>query len=84
MASLKIPVDSNDSNYFFTTDIEGVVYRFRMMYNQRSLKWYLSVESLEGDEILSGVPVLSDTELLTAVKERLPELPLYAINVNIK
>lgn len=84
MSSIKLPADSSNPNYNFKSDVNGVTYKFSLVFNNRSNKWYITVGTEEGDDILAGIPVLADTPLLTAVVAGLPEQILFALNVNIK
>lgn len=68
MAVLVIPTVSNkqDPEPFFTqvTELDGVAYQLVFRYNQREDRWYFSVNTGAGVEIVKGVKLVCNYPLL--------------------
>lgn len=70
---VEIPITSAVANYDFKTTLEGLVYSFRMQWNQRFNRWVMSLSDGNDQPLIQGVPVLSGPIVLEQyVTEGLP------------
>jgi hypothetical protein len=69
-----------DPFYSFGIALEGVPYVFDFRYNQREDSWYLGVALPDGTELITGVKVVCNRDLLRrAADVRLPPGRLMAL-----
>lgn len=78
---LQLPVDSEDKNYSFNSNIFGIDYKFHVYFNDRSRKWNVDMRLIDGTDVLLGITVLADSVLTDLEAENLPNAFLYASNV---
>lgn len=64
MAILEIPVTVELDRYSQTVAIEDVEYRFLFAYNTRMELWTLSVTTVDGDDLATGIPLVANSSLL--------------------
>ena len=78
MALLQLPTTA-DPFYAFSADLDGTEYAFRMAYNSREDRWYLSVYTSTGEPIALSVKLVANWPLLNrkAWDERAPKGVLY-------
>lgn len=78
MALLQLPTTA-DPFYTFSADLDGTEYAFRMAYNSREDRWYLSVYTSTGEPIALSVKLVTNWPLLNrkAWDERAPKGVLY-------
>ena len=60
MPSQVLPFDSTDPHYTVTVPLEGARYVFCLDWNAREEAWYLSINDLENEPILSGLRIVAD------------------------
>lgn len=72
MTVLLIPT-SDDPNYSQVTDLDGVDYLFRFVYNSRQNCWYFDLSLVDETKLLSGIKVTTNNLLLSRFKD--PRLP---------
>jgi len=70
-----------DPFYEYSTILEGVAYTFRFRCNTRELCWYLRVGLPDGTDLLTGIKVIPQIDLLWRknVDTRLPPGKLVAL-----
>lgn len=64
MAILTIPTTSDTPFFSQVSQLEGVDYVFVFVYNQRENCYYLSLETVAGDEIVKGLKLVCNVPLL--------------------
>jgi hypothetical protein len=75
-----IPTPSGYPDLTVSVTLTGSVYRIRWQWNQRASMWTFSIDSPSGVRLLSGVPVLINSDLLAWAPPS-DERPPYAILV---
>jgi hypothetical protein len=61
----QIPLRSDIFQYFFQITLSNVVYKFTVRYNGRMDRWILNIDDISGNQILSGIPLLININLLS-------------------
>lgn len=64
MADLEIPLSSESSHFDLTVDLESVTYRMAFNFNIRAAAWYVTISSETGVTAISGIPLLTNVDLL--------------------
>ncbi len=64
MAVFTLPLDPALAHYEFETPLDGVAYRFRLKWNARDESFNLNVLDQEGNQLRSGIKVVTDWSLL--------------------
>lgn len=64
MAIVEIPVTNELVRYSQQVTIDGSDYRFLIAYNTRMARWALSVFTISGDELATGIPLVTGQPLL--------------------
>lgn len=73
MAWIQIPVRSDAPSYSFVIELDGRNYTLRFRFNDRTERWTMDVATGEGEDIVCGVPLLTDTNILQRfVDPRMP------------
>lgn len=80
----QLPVNNEHKNVKFTSTINGTTYKFYVFYSSRADKWYINISGIDDTIYFAGVPVLANSELLTAVQSDIIDSSLFALYVNIK
>jgi hypothetical protein len=70
MATLLLATVNDGSTKFrFETELEGTLYRFLFIWNERDEAWFMTVSDTDDDPIASGVRVVADFPLLRRVAD---------------
>lgn len=66
MSSYTIPLDnaSELGAFVFTVDLDGVDFRLAFQFNSREGFWYFDLLDIEGNDLRSGIKVVSNFPLL--------------------
>lgn len=64
MAILQIPVRSDLPAYEFIIELDQANYMFRFQWNSRSELWTMDIATTEGVEVVAGIPMLVNTDLI--------------------
>ena len=82
MAIVEIPMRTDVYWYAEAITLGDEVFRFSFTVNTRDNdRWYMDIYTSEGDQILTGIPLVVDYPLLFAhADSRLPDGELYFIN----
>jgi hypothetical protein len=83
MSLLRLPTTA-DPFYTFSADLDGTEFFFRMSYNSREDRWYLSVYTAEGSPIALSIKLVTNWPLLNrkAWDPRAPKGVLYVAGVS--
>ena len=77
----EVPVASLNAKSSQTVALDDTVYRFVFTFNTRCLSWHLDVQEQDGTEIVQGIKLLPNIDLLGRHKDiRLPKGRLFAID----
>jgi hypothetical protein len=84
MATIQLPTDPTAPDNFFSCDLDGVEYVFRTKWNFNDSAHYLSLFTIGGIEIASGIKiVLGKPDLLAPVHSLLrPPGAIYAVDMS--
>lgn len=83
MAITNIPLRNDTSSFDFDITLENVPYNFLLVYNQREDRWYMSIRTVSGDQILNGIPVMVVWPMVARFKdERLPPGILFSASLD--
>lgn len=73
MAIISIPVKFASPDFTFQITLDAVVYQFRFCLNERGGRYSMTIYTEAGDEIISGVAVVTNWKPLARFRdERLP------------
>lgn len=64
MPTFTLPTRPNDGNYRQRLVLDGVGYRFRFTYNRRGERWYMDLLDESGEQLRSGIVLVSGHALL--------------------
>lgn len=67
MAVLTIPTRTDLGAYTFQIELDDKLYRFTMQFNHREGYWYMSIADESGNDIRTGVKIVSNFPLLRRV-----------------
>lgn len=83
MAFEQLPIDSEDKNYFVGCELSGVLYRFRVLWNERGQFWTIGIFDSSDNPIVQGVKIVSDYPLFARFSNPLlPPGQIYCINTS--
>lgn len=84
MAIFEIPVRGDFASYTFTSDLDGDIYKFKMVWNGRQGQWFMSVgNTAQEDYTLYGLAVTCQTNLLKRFRDdNLPPGSLMLIDTS--
>ena len=77
MAIVEIPLDNEDPAFEFFISLDNVPFRFDFKYNTRMRKWFFNIKTETEEDILLGVPVITNWPVIVRFKQ--DELPLGQI-----
>jgi hypothetical protein len=60
MALFILPVSDTLTNYEFEVSLDGVIFRLRLKFNDRSQAWFLDLFDADGVALRSGIRLVSD------------------------
>lgn len=60
---LLFPLRNDLPQYSFSITLTGVIFTFQMLFNVRMNRWIMNINDSAGNQILSGIPLLIDTNL---------------------
>lgn len=60
-----IPLRSDIFFYTFKINLSGTIYSFKIRYNGRMDRWILNIEDAIGNEILSGIVLLINRDIVS-------------------
>lgn len=81
MAILELFTRTDLSVYDYTVDLDDVVYTLSFVFNVRSNHWYFSVQDIDGNELRSGLKLVSNwAPWLRWVQQSRPEGELICTN----
>lgn len=81
MSLIQLPLRNDVPAFTFQTDLDGTTYIFKFRYNSRMDRWAFDIMAANEDPIISGIPVLTGTSLLTRFQDdRLPPGDLFVLN----
>lgn len=81
MALSIIPIRNDIPAYTEQLDLEGTRYFMRFKFNSRVDRWFMDLLDENQSEILNGIKIIVDFDLLGRFKdERLPPGLLYAVD----
>ena len=63
MAIVEIPTRTDLQLYNFTIELDSVVFRLAMVYNERCGHWYLSIADIDGNRLRDGIKVVANWPL---------------------
>ena len=61
---LDLPVRSDLDGYSFSIELDAVTYLLRFRYNDRMSVWLMDIADTGGNDVLSGVPLLTNCDLI--------------------
>lgn len=67
MAIIELPVTGLSPSYKFRITLEGVVYTLRFKWNQRKELWVFDIANEQDENILVGVPVLTNVNIVGGI-----------------
>ena len=73
MAILQIPTRNDLDAYSFVIELEKRNYLLRFRFNERMNTWFMDICKTDGTPILAGLPLLTDTDLVSRFV--IPDLP---------
>jgi hypothetical protein len=74
MAIFQIPLRGDVASYTFNTDLDGDVYKFKMVWNDRQGQWFMSIgDTSSEDYAICGMALACQMDLLS--RFRLSTLP---------
>lgn len=73
MALKKIPVRNDLPSYNFRIDLDDRVFKLTFKYNQRLDLWHMDIADEEDVDLILGIPLFSDTNILPIIKR--PNFP---------
>jgi hypothetical protein len=59
-----IPLSQVESNFDQLVSLDGVDYTLAFLWNERDAHWYMTVRDSAGDDIATGIKVVTDIPLL--------------------
>jgi len=81
MAILEIPTRTDIQVYRFTIELDEVVYRLSMWYNDRSDHWFFSVLDIDGNPLREGIKMVANWPLTqTWIQQSRPDGELVCAN----
>jgi hypothetical protein len=75
MAVLLIPTTPGEPFHSSKVRLEGRDFVFRLAWNQREERWYLSILDESGGNLAMGIKLVCDVELLRSRRAAQPTLP---------
>lgn len=80
---LQIPVDNLDYDQQFSVELDGVVYRMRICWNDRFGRYVLDLSDEFGTLLVGGIPLLAGESLLTPYTDQaVPPGDLYLFDAS--
>lgn len=80
---LEIPLPLDTPLFTMTIILDGQSYILLLDYCEREFRWYLSILTVDGIKLASGVKIIADWPLLRQyVDERLPPGDLVSVDVS--
>lgn len=80
---LEIPLPVDTPLFTMSVILDGQSYNLQLDYCEREFRWYLSILTIDGIRLASGIKVIADWPLLRqAVDERLPPGILMSADVS--
>ena len=73
MATVILPLTFEFASYEFHTELEGVLYYFKIKYNNRMSRWTMNILDENEEMIISGVVLITGYNLLAIYQD--PRLP---------
>jgi len=64
MSVQELPVRSDFKAYSFQVNLDGQVYEIKIRFNTRVGRWYINIKDTSGNEILSGIKLLTNIPLI--------------------
>jgi hypothetical protein len=81
MAALVLPNVVDVPHYTFSTELDGVTFRFEFRWNDRASAWFMSLRDVNGNDLVVGRRVVVGFPLLTRFSDpRLPKGDLNAVD----
>lgn len=81
MAFRQIPISNVDTDYEFSTALNGKTYLFRFHYNFRAMAWIMDISDDQSIPIYMGTPIHVDFDMLAQISSyRVPPGILLCIN----
>lgn len=81
MATISLPVRNDLPHFTFNCELEGQTYGFEFWWNDRLPGWFMSISTVDGTLVLSGVRLSEGFPLTARFKDsRLPPGAIMAID----
>jgi len=68
VALVLLPVRNDLPAYNFRIDLDEVVYKLTIKFNERMNTWFMDVSNDEDEALIYGIPLLSEVDLLPIQK----------------
>lgn len=82
MALWSIPINFQAPDFTFQIDLDGLIYGFHFMYNERVDGWTMEIQQADGTPIVSGLQVVTGWKPLARfVDPRLPPGELFTMDI---
>lgn len=82
MALVQIPVELTAPDFVFQVELDAVVYGFHLILNERTGRWSVEIQTSQGEEIVSGLALVSNWKILERFKDaRLPPGRLFTCDM---
>lgn len=82
MAIKNIPVNFNSPDFNFQIDLDGTVYGFRFILNERTGRYSMTISTEAGEPIVAGLALTTNWKILSRFKDtRLPKGRLFTVDM---
>lgn len=82
MAIWSVPVKFNSPDFNFQIDLDGTIYGFRFILNERTGRYSMSIATEAGDEIVSGIALVTNWAVIDRFADtRLPPGLLFTCDM---
>jgi len=76
-----IPVDNQNPDFTFYTNLEDSTYFFRMRWNTRAGKWFMDILNDQNEAIVQSVAIVQGIDYFELVQEKVPVGKLFFSNL---
>lgn len=64
---LQLPVFLGVPDQTYNIELDGITYQLSLHYNERTERWYLDIETLDGFVLARGIKLVNDRSLLAGL-----------------
>lgn len=70
MAFIELPTFNDPANFRYTIELDGVVFELSFIFNTRDSHWYVDILDADGNQLRSGVKLVTGMALLRKWSDR--------------